>query len=232
MAKILITSGPTRQYIDPIRYLTNASSGRTGAALARAALAAGNDVIIISGPVDIDYPPEAEVVSVVSTEDMLKEALRYFPQCDGVIGVAAPCDYRPVTVAENKLSKEDMTRTNGANGEFLLKLIETPDIMASLAAHRRTGTGTDVKSRWMVAFALETTDHRAHALQKLQRKCCDLIILNDSTAINGPDTSVEILDPSGQTVGKFTGSKSDVAVGIINVIMKKTPSFSFATQTQ
>src|SRR5689334_15998371 len=105
LARILITSGPTRQYLDPVRYLTNASSGRMGAALAEAALASGHEVVIVSGPVDVAYPQAARVERVVSTEEMLVAARREFPSCDGLIGVAAPCDYRPVMVAASKIAK-------------------------------------------------------------------------------------------------------------------------------
>src|SRR3954451_20832942 len=98
MARILITSGPTRQFLDPVRYLTNASSGRMGRALAEAALEFGHDVVIVSGPVDIDYPNSAKCVPVVSTEEMMAAATREFEFCDGLIGAAAPCDYRPVRV--------------------------------------------------------------------------------------------------------------------------------------
>ena len=103
MARILITSGPTRQYLDPVRYLTNASSGRLGRGLTAAAMAAGHEVVVVSGPVDVDYPAGAEVVPVVSTEEMLEACRKVFPSCGGLIGVAAPCDYRPVQVATKKL---------------------------------------------------------------------------------------------------------------------------------
>ena len=99
MAKILITSGPTRQYLDPVRYLTNASSGRMGAALAEAALARGHQVLVVSGPVQIDYPHEAEVFSVDTTAEMLAAVLKHFPDCHGLIGAAAPCDYMPHRVS-------------------------------------------------------------------------------------------------------------------------------------
>ena len=92
MARILITSGPTRQYLDPVRYLTNASSGRMGKALAEAFLQAGHEVVIVSGPVDVDYPKKAEIVPIISTEDMLEACLNLFPEIDGMVGAAAPCD--------------------------------------------------------------------------------------------------------------------------------------------
>ena len=109
MSRILITSGPTRQYLDPVRYLTNASSGRMGAALAAAAIEAGHEVVIVSGPVEVTYPAGADVMPVVSTEDMLAACLKAFPACDGLIAVAAPCDYRPLAVAEQKIRKSGET---------------------------------------------------------------------------------------------------------------------------
>src|SRR5690606_35448368 len=95
MAKILITSGPTRQYLDPVRYLTNASSGRMGAALAQAAVDLGHNVVVVSGPVHVEYPSQAEVHGVVTTDQMFQTCARLFADCDGLIGAAAPCDYRP-----------------------------------------------------------------------------------------------------------------------------------------
>ncbi|MDO5553748.1 MAG: phosphopantothenoylcysteine decarboxylase [Planctomycetia bacterium] len=216
MTTVLITSGPTRQYIDPIRYLTNASSGRMGAALAAAALAEGFDVLVVSGPVEVAYPRGATVHSVLTTEDMLAKALELLPLCDGVIGVAAACDYRPITVASHKLSKEEMLRAGEKEASFCLKLIETPDVMATLATHRRSE-----RTQWLVGFALETNDHRAHALQKLQRKCCDLIVLNDSRAINSHETEVEIIADQGETVGTFSGTKRQVASGIMKLITQR-----------
>ncbi len=202
MSRILITSGPTRQYIDPVRYLTNASSGRMGGALAAAALNAGHDVVVVSGPVDIQYPPGAEVIDIVSTEDMLEVCLEIFPTCDGLIGAAAPSDYRPVRVATQKLSK---------TGEPLkLHLVETPDVVALLAAVR--------DSQWMVAFALETEDQRMRALQKLERKSCDIIVANGPGAIHSEDTDVEILDRQGRVLAALAGSKQTVADGILRTI--------------
>lgn len=217
MTTVLITSGPTRQYIDPIRYLTNASSGRMGAALAEAALAAGMAVHVVSGPVDISYPSGAVVHPVLTTEEMLAKALELLPVCDGVIGVAAACDYRPVTVANHKLSKSEMIPDDGREAAFFLKLVETPDVMATLAEHRRT----DPCPQWFVGFALETNDHRVRALQKLQRKCCNFIVLNDSSAINSSVTRVEVLAPEGQTLGTFCGTKGEAASGIMNLIVSR-----------
>jgi phosphopantothenoylcysteine decarboxylase/phosphopantothenate--cysteine ligase len=205
MSHILITSGPTRQYLDPVRYLTNASSGRMGAALAEAAIEAGHRVTIVSGPVSVAYPREAKLVEVVSTEEMLAACLDIFPQCDGLIAAAAPCDYRPVAVAEHKLAK---------TGEPMkLVLVETPDVVAAL--------GHVKQHRWIVAFALETKDRRMRAMQKLERKSADLIVLNGPAAIDAARTHVEVLDRRGDVLGALEGDKLDVARGILKLLSER-----------
>ena len=205
MTRILITSGPTRQYLDPVRYLTNASSGRMGAALAEAALALGHEVVIVSGPVEVAYPPGADVVPVISTEEMMEAARKVFADCDGLIGAAAPCDYRPVRVESDKIAK---------NGEPLeLQLIETDDIVATLGAEKGI--------RWVVGFALETEDHRLRALAKLERKHCDLMVSNGVEAMHSPDNHVEIIDPAGMVLKQVSGSKLEVAREILAVIAKR-----------
>jgi phosphopantothenoylcysteine decarboxylase/phosphopantothenate--cysteine ligase len=207
VARILITSGPTRQYLDPVRYLTNASSGRMGSALAQAAIEAGCEVTVVSGPVEVAYPAQAEVIRVVSTEEMLEACRKVFPQCDGLIGAAAPCDYRPVQVAAQKISK--------TGGPLVVELAETADIVASLGSIKR--------AQWMVAFALETEDHHWRAMQKLHRKNCDLIVLNGPSAINAADTRIEVLDRTGGTLAALSGSKLEVARGILKVIQHRWP---------
>ncbi|MCP4190961.1 MAG: phosphopantothenoylcysteine decarboxylase [Planctomycetaceae bacterium] len=203
MARILITSGPTRQYLDPVRYLTNASSGRMGKALADAAALAGHEVVVISGPVEVEYDKGMEVVPIVSTEEMLDAAKQIFESCDGAIGVAAPCDYRPTQVEEHKITK---------TGEPLtLQLIETPDVVATLGARKRA-------NQWVVGFALETDDHRFRAIRKLEEKSCDLIVLNSPEAMNSLETHVEILNPVGDVVQAISGAKSAVAAKIVTII--------------
>ncbi len=206
MPRILITSGPTRQYLDPVRYLTNASSGRMGRELARAALSLGHDVVVVSGPVQVEYPAAAELIEVISTEDMLAACSEAFPSCDGLIGAAAPCDYRPRKIAVEKIAK---------TGQPLqLQLIETPDVVASLGSCKRA-------SQWMVGFALETTDPRICALIKLEKKSCDLMVLNGPQAIDAETNRVEILDRSGNLVKEVEGSKETVAIAILNVVQSR-----------
>ena len=205
MARILITSGPTRQYLDPVRYLTNASSGRMGSGLAAAALEAGHQVVLVSGPVQITYPPDIELHSVISTEEMLQKCADLFPDCDGMIGVAAPCDYRPEKIAPHKIAK---------TGEPLqIKLMETDDIVAQL--------GKCKGDRWVVGFALETEDPRLRALVKLEKKSCDLMVLNGVDAMHAKTNSVEILEPSGKSIGAFEGKKETVARQIFGVIEQR-----------
>jgi phosphopantothenoylcysteine decarboxylase/phosphopantothenate--cysteine ligase len=205
MARILITSGPTRQYLDPIRYLTNASSGRMGSAIAGAVLDAGHEAIVVSGPVEVEYPQQAEVIPVVSTEEMLEVCRKTFPTCIGLIGVAAACDYRPVKVAENKIRK---------TGEpLVVHFVETPDVVATL--------GSIKESQWMVAFALETEDQRMRALQKLERKSCDLVVVNGPKALASSETEVEIIDTQGTVIGSFSGSKPQVAREVLRVIQER-----------
>jgi phosphopantothenoylcysteine decarboxylase/phosphopantothenate--cysteine ligase len=188
-----------------VRYLTNASSGRMGRALAEAALALGHDVVIVSGPVEVEYPPDARVVPVISTEDMLDAAAQEFETCDGLIGAAAPCDYRPVRVESHKIPK---------TGQPIdLHLIETDDVVATLSAKKGR--------RWVVGFALETEDHRLRALAKLERKFCDLMVSNGPQAISSLDNEVEVLTSSGEVVATIAGSKEDVASRILEIIQHR-----------
>jgi phosphopantothenoylcysteine decarboxylase/phosphopantothenate--cysteine ligase len=195
MARILITSGPTRQYLDPVRYLTNASSGRMGVALAEAALQRGHEVVVISGPVSVDYPAAAKVIHVVTTTEMLEVTSREFQTADGLIGAAAPCDYMPTHVESQKMSK---------TGHGLhLELVETPDIVATIGASKS-------KSQWVVGFALETEDIRFRAIVKMSRKCCDMIVSKSN--------SVEVILKDGEIVGQFQGTKQQVALDIVGLI--------------
>jgi phosphopantothenoylcysteine decarboxylase/phosphopantothenate--cysteine ligase len=205
MARILITSGPTRQYLDPVRYLTNASSGRMGRALAEAAIALGHDVVVVSGTVEVVYPAAARVVPVISTEEMLRAATNEFEGCDGLIGAAAPCDYRPVRVESHKIAKTGQP--------IVLHLVETDDVVATLG--QRKGR------RWVVGFALETEDHRLRALAKLEQKCCDLMVSNGPQAISAADNQVEVIMPTGEVIASLEGTKEGVAAGILAIIQSR-----------
>ena len=203
MARILITSGPTRQYIDPVRYLSNASSGQMGYCLAEAALQQGHEVVVVSGPVQLTYPEGCEVIEIMSTEDLLRVCREVFPRCDGLIGAAAPCDYQPVEVADHKIRK--------TGDSLVIKLVETPDVVATLGSEKK-------KCQWTVGFALETDDARFRAITKLEKKSCDLVVLNGVAALDSADNEVEIIAPGGQVLQAIAGSKPQVATAILNLI--------------
>ncbi len=200
MAKILITSGPTRQYLDPVRYLTNASSGRMGAALVESAIRRGHEVVIVTGPVQMPYSHEAKTIEVTTTDEMLQAVLEHFPGCDGLIGAAAPCDYMPRRISSDKITKSGQP--------IQLELIETPDIVATAAQIKKA-------HQWVVGFALETEDLRFRAIVKMQRKCCDMMVSNSASAINSLTNEVEILAADGTTIAAVAGDKSAVAAAII-----------------
>ena len=197
--RILITAGPTREYLDDVRYLSNASSGQMGYALATAAVMAGHEVVLVSGPTLLVQPAGCEFHAVETTGEMLDACQQAWPDCDGVIAAAAVCDYRPVQRIQGKLGKTG----RGLN----LELVETPDILATLGANRGT--------RWNVGFALEAQDAHARAIKKLHKKQCDVIVLNRPSAIGAADNSVELLDPSGQTVATWSGPKLEIAHSLI-----------------
>lgn len=194
--RVLITAGPTREYLDDVRYLSNASSGRMGFALAEAVLAAGHEVVLACGPVILPAPPGCEVHPVETTDDLLSACGTLFPGCDGVIATAAVCDYRPRERFSGKLAKTGVS--------LELELVETADVLADL--------GRQKGNRWIIGFALES-DEFAHvnALRKLKEKNCDAIVLNRPTAIGSESNRVEVIDSAGKTVATFAGSKADVA---------------------
>lgn len=177
-----------------------------GQALAAAAIAAGHEVIVVSGPVAVDYPADADVRWIVSTEELLAVCQEVFSTCDGVIGAAAPCDYRPVKVEQHKIAKTGLP--------LELHLVETPDVMATLGAAKRP-------QQWLVGFALETDDQRFRALTKLVRKSCDLMVLNGPAAMDALDNDVQVLDHTGTTVAQFAGTKAAVADTILRVIQER-----------
>jgi phosphopantothenoylcysteine decarboxylase / phosphopantothenate---cysteine ligase len=206
MARIVVTSGPTRQYLDPVRYLTNASSGRMGKSLVDAAIELGHEVVVISGPVAINYSERAHVIEVTTTQEMLEAAQRAFEAADGLIGAAAPCDYMPKHVQSQKLSK--------TGSGLQLDLVETPDIVATLGAAKRP-------DQWIVGFALETEDVRFRAIVKMSRKCCDMMISNSATAMNALDNSVEVILKDGTVLDHLVGPKPEIARGIMGHIQTR-----------
>ena len=203
--RILITAGPTREYVDDVRFLSNASSGRMGYSIAAAAVRAGHEVILVTGPVDLSVPEGVQVEQIETTDELRKSCLELFPSCDGVIATAAVCDYRPRQRVNGKMTK--------TGAPIVLELVETSDVLAEL--------GEQKEHRWVVGFALESQDPRTNAMGKLRMKNCDCIVLNDTSAISSMDNQVEILSPDAETVADFRGPKTRIAEQLIEFIEKK-----------
>jgi phosphopantothenoylcysteine decarboxylase/phosphopantothenate--cysteine ligase len=206
MATILLTAGPTRAYLDDVRYLTNASSGRMARALAAAALARGHAVTIVSGPVHVAYPRRARVIPVVTTAEMLAACLAELPKSDGVIAAAAPCDFEPVRRAPGKIPRTGTGLT--------LKLAPTTDVIATLARQRRPG-------QWFVAFALEPGADPRRACAKITAKNCDLIVVNDVSALESAQNAVAVYDAHHALVGAKRASKRAVAGWLLRLIEQR-----------
>jgi phosphopantothenoylcysteine decarboxylase/phosphopantothenate--cysteine ligase len=160
---VVITAGPTREPIDPVRYITNRSSGKMGYAIARAALAEGARVVLISGPVSLDAPAGVELHAVQSAEEMYERTHEHIEDADVFIAAAAVADYRPSTVAPQKIKKHDPTAR--------IELTRTRDILASVAARK--------SPPFSVGFAAETEKVKEHALAKLRTKKLDMIVANE-----------------------------------------------------
>jgi phosphopantothenoylcysteine decarboxylase/phosphopantothenate--cysteine ligase len=164
---VLITAGPTREALDPVRFLGNRSSGKMGYALAIAAEALGAKVLLVSGPVQIAAPQGIQILPVTSTEEMYEAVLSNASQCDIIIAAAAPADFRPAKVATQKLKKR-------GNEPLHLHLEPTPDIIAAVAANKTSG-------QVIIGFAAETNDGVENARKKLMAKNLDAVVLNDVT---------------------------------------------------
>ncbi|MBT4863791.1 MAG: phosphopantothenoylcysteine decarboxylase [Planctomycetaceae bacterium] len=200
--RILITAGPTREYLDDVRYISNASSGRMGYAIAAAIRESGHEAVLVSGPVDLAAPTGCELHPVETTADMRDACVKLFPDCDGVIAAAAVCDYKPRSRIVGKIAK--------TGDPIAIEMIETDDVLAEI------GGGKD--GRWVVGFALEAENPRENALQKLRAKNCDYIVLNSPEAIGSDSNSVELIDATGSAAATWSGSKQEVARALIQWI--------------
>ena len=210
MARILLTAGPTRAYIDEVRYLTNASSGRMARAIAQAALARGHEVTIISGPVAVGYPARARVIPVITTAEMLAAAIAELPRADGVIAAAAPCDFEPDRPVAGKIPRNA--------GGLSLKLRATTDVIATLAARVKRQPSGSRRATWCVAFALEPGADKTRACAKVTAKQCDLIVVNDLAALESTKNAVAVYDAHHELVGEKRGTKPAVATWLIRLI--------------
>ena len=203
--KILVTAGPTREKIDPVRFISNRSSGKMGYALAQAARELGYEVVLVSGPVALTPPENVEVVKIESAAEMAAAVKSAAPKCGMVIMAAAVADYRPAHAADHKLKKRP--------GELFLELERTEDILKSLGEMKQPG-------QLLVGFAAETEELINNAAGKLERKNLDWIVANTVADGFGTDTDkVTLLGRGGQRIDLPRAAKSDVARRILDVIL-------------
>ena len=203
--RIVVTAGPTREAIDPVRFISNHSSGKMGVALASSAWRRGADVALVAGPMSVAPPPGPELTAVESTEEMARAVERLVPKADVLIMAAAPADFRPASVAKSKIKK--------GKSAPVLEMEQTTDILRATIAKRR-------KNAIVVGFALETDDVVANARKKLEEKLLDLIVVNDATepgAGFGVDTNrVTLIDRAGAEEVLPLLSKAEVADAILD----------------
>ena len=206
--KVVITAGPTREALDPVRYISNHSSGKMGYALATAALDAGADVVLISGPVNLSIPERCQYLSVISANDMLLASLEYAKKADIFIATAAVADYRAVSIAENKIKSDSDVLT--------VNFEKNPDIVSTVA--------TANESLFVVGFAAESTDVENYAKGKLKTKGLNAIIANDISrsdiGFNSDDNEVSWID-TDSSIAFSKRSKTQLSRDLIAQIAHK-----------
>lgn len=202
--RIMVTAGPTREALDPVRYISNRSSGKMGYAIARAAASRGAEVTLLSGPVNLAPPYGVKLVPFTTTQDLLERAMEYAPHHDILIQSAAPADYRAEEVAAQKIKKKH-------GDDFILRLVENPDVAATLGRNKR-------EDQVFVGFAAETNDVLEHAKRKLVKKNLDMIVANDVTKAGAGfdvDTNIVTLITQEETVSLPMLTKDEVADHIL-----------------
>jgi phosphopantothenoylcysteine decarboxylase/phosphopantothenate--cysteine ligase len=203
--KFVVTAGPTREPIDPVRFLSNRSSGKMGYAIAAAALESNHDVVLISGPVNLAPPANAKWVNVITSDDMHEAVHEAVRDCDVLVMCAAVSDYKPARVAKAKIKKRDE--------DFSLELIPARDILKSLPRSRNF---------FVVGFAAETNDVERHARAKLAAKNCDMIVANDlsdpNIGMESDENAVTIFSRSGEIEKISRTSKKIIARTLVKII--------------
>lgn len=206
--RIVVTAGPTREPIDPVRFISNRSSGKMGYAIAEAAREAGHDVTLISGPVLIAPPVGVGVVPIVTSEELFDAVHEHVRACDALVMCAAVCDYRPAKFSAQKMEKQ-------RNG-FALELVATRDILASLPVEDR--------SYLVIGFAAQTHDLEQNALRKLRAKNCDAIVANDVSRSNAgmeaDENEVTIFFRSGERQAISRAPKIEIARELMKIIFE------------
>jgi phosphopantothenoylcysteine decarboxylase/phosphopantothenate--cysteine ligase len=206
--RFVVTAGPTRESIDPVRFISNRSSGKMGYAIADAAIAAGHDVTLISGPACVTPPEGARFISLTTSEELHDEVHRAVRECDVLVMCAAVSDYQPAKVWPRKMKKPKKP--------FALEVIPTRDILASLSR--------DNRSYLVVGFAAETHDLELNARKKLRTKNCDMIVANDvsktDSGMESDENAVTIFFRSGESKTISRTSKKIIARELVKIISK------------
>ena len=204
--RFLVTAGPTREPIDPVRYISNRSSGKMGYAIAAAALSEGHDVTLISGPVTLEPPRNAKLIPVSSSDEMFEAVQRNVDECDVCVLCAAVADHKPANVPATKIKKH--------GGAFSLELIPTRDILDSLG-HQQD------RQFLLVGFAAETDHMEENAAKKLHAKNCDIIVANDvSRADSGMESDLNevlILFRNGEKKEISRAPKQNIAFELVKI---------------
>jgi phosphopantothenoylcysteine decarboxylase/phosphopantothenate--cysteine ligase len=203
--RVVVTAGPTREHVDPVRYLSNESSGRMGFAIAAEAARAGHEVTLIAGPVGLETPAGCARVDVLSARDMLAATREAFRGADALVMAAAVADWRPARRRAGKWRAKD----SGAE-RTALDLVRNPDILATVAA--------DKGDRVVIGFALETGDGLRRARRKLEAKNMDFVVLNDETALNAERTTVTIVARDGSCRRIENCTKPAVARSLVELL--------------
>jgi phosphopantothenoylcysteine decarboxylase/phosphopantothenate--cysteine ligase len=197
---ILITAGPTREYIDPVRFISNASSGKMGYALASAAINAGHRVTLITAPTNLRKPKNAKIVEVQTSAQMFEAVKKHFPKSKCLIMAAAVSDYKPKKQSKTKIKKE--------NTELTLQLKPTQDILKWAGRHKK-------KNQIIVGFALEDKNLKSNAEKKLHNKNLDMIVANSPAAIDADRSTVHIKTKDTDWITLSNKSKLTTAKKII-----------------
>lgn len=197
--RFLVTAGPTREFIDPIRYISNRSSGKMGYAIAAAARKLSPHVVLVSGPTALTAPAGVELVPVTTAQEMADAVLARYAQSDIVIMTAAVCDFKPATSAPGKIKKQTF------DGNLMLE--PTVDILAELGRRKQ--------AQVLVGFAAETDDLERNARDKLERKHLDLIVANDASAFESDSNAVTVIARDGAVERLPLQPKTKVAALIL-----------------
>ncbi|MFQ5749414.1 MAG: phosphopantothenoylcysteine decarboxylase [Planctomycetota bacterium] len=202
--RVLVTAGPTREPLDPVRFLSNRSSGRMGFAVARALRDRGHEVVLVCGPTALEPPSGVECVRIGTATEMLAACREHWPRCQALFAVAAVADWRPARVGARKLKR-------GAGGACTLELVPNPDILATLA--REKG------ARLAVGFALESGDGREEARRKLREKNLDFLALNGPEAQEAAVSRLWLLDARGGERELGPAPKEELARGLLEAVL-------------